>query len=223
METIKTDNGAYFETCGLIPCVTRTAGESSNPACSPVEKYLQGVAGFVAQSDDNPDCIPFYRAWRGVQNVLGKETLDRWHHLFHEAIGLSLYQRVPDREQFAAILKHAGYMCERGGRVEEPRYSYSWESAPSEPTEHDARQFFNVEYKLAFPGKRANSKHANQLWQKNRDKALSILTEQYQARLADHKARQEKRELENARLRAEWIGQAQGMAQFEDLIRTLQA
>lgn len=183
------------------------------------EDYLIGCDSFTAQLEDNPDCVPFYRAWRGMENVLGKDTLSRWHHLFHEAICWG--SNKPLEEQFDTIVAHARYMCNRGGRTEEPRYSYSYNCPPSEPTDDDARKFFNSEYKRAFPDKRANSKHANALWIEKREQALSILREQYQAELKRYNDKEECRETENRRRKEEWISAAWTLAEFENVVRSL--
>jgi hypothetical protein len=185
------------------------------------EQYLAGCESFQPQANDNPDCIPFYRAWAGMRSILGHETLNQWHHLFHEAICWGSNKSMP--EQFDTIIQYAQWMCSRGGRTEEPRYSYSWESTPAEPTEHDAREFFNREYKRAFPDKRANSKHANALWPEKKDHALAILREQYNAQLAEHNARESRRMAENLKRHDEWIASAWSMAEFENLVRGLVA
>lgn len=184
------------------------------------EQYLTGLRTFVPAENDNPECIPFYRAWSGMTAVLGKETMDRWHHLLHEAICWSLSK--PELEQFQTIIQSCHWIIDRWTRPEEPRHSYSWECTPSEPTEDDARQFFNMEYKNAFPGKRANSKDANALWLEKRERAIAILRERYDANLARHNERERKRDEENARRREEWIDKFWGMALFEQFVRDLE-
>jgi len=185
------------------------------------EQYLQGVESFTPQPDDNPDCIPFYRAWRGMETILGKETMSRWHYILHEAICWG--SNKPIEEQYSTIIQHARYMVTRWSKPEEPRYSYSYECMPSEPTDEDGRQFFNSEYKLAFPGKRANSKEANRLWAEKREQAMSILQEQYKAKLDSYLKREGQRQAENLQRREEWVARFWAMAQFEDLLRSLES
>lgn len=187
---------------------------------SNAERYLDGAQAFVPDATDNRDCVPFYRAWRGVQNVLDKPTMDKWHHLLHEAICTASYK--PEHEQYVTFVKHLRYMLERWTRPDEPRYSYSYNCPPSEPTDDDARQFFNGEYKRAFPGKRANSKEANRLYEEKREQAMAILREQYQTRLAAHEARESEYDARNERARDEWIDKFRRMAEFEQLIRNIE-
>ena len=181
--------------------------------------FLDASRAFVPQADDNPDCIPFYRAWAGMRAVLGKETMDNWHHMFHEAICWNLPKA--ETEQYAAILSHARYMIERWQKPEVPRTSYSWECAPSEPTEQDARTCFSSEYKVAFPKNRLNSKHARELWDTHKDKAMQLVRETYQANLAAYEKREQDRQARADRERAEWIDKFWSMAEFEDLVRSL--
>jgi hypothetical protein len=187
---------------------------------SNAERYLDGTRTFVPDATDNPDCVPFYRAWRGVQNVLDKPTLDKWHHLLHEAICTASYK--PEHEQYATFIGHLRYMAERWIKPNEPRPSYGYECEPSEPIEHDARQFFNSEYKRAFPGKRANSKEANRLYEEKREQAVTILREQYNIKRAAYEAREAERDARNQRARDEWIAQFWSMAEFEQLIRNIE-
>ena len=184
------------------------------------KRYLEGLQSFIPSKEDNPDCVPFYRAWRGMENVVGKETMSQWHHLLHEAICWA--SNKPESEQFPTILQHLRYMICRWTKPEEPRYSYSWTGAPSEPTEQDARKFFNDEYKRAFPGKRANSKEANRLWEEKRAQAFSILQEQYQTRLKDYELSEQRRDAENDKRKQDYIGQFWAMAQFEEFVRQLE-
>lgn len=184
------------------------------------EKYLLGVGNFVVSPEDNPDCVPFYRAWRGMENVVGKEMMSRWHYLVHEAVCWG--SNKPIEEQFQTIVGHLRYMVERWQRPEEPRYSYSYACAPSEPTEHDARQFFNDEYKRAFPGKRANSKDANRLWKEKRDQAFAILRERHNTKQAEYEACEQEYERNNVRRREEWIEKFWSMALFEEFVRGLE-
>src|SRR5262249_15190701 len=108
-------------------------------------------------------------------------------------------------------------------RPDEPRYTHSYACLPSEPTDDDARQFFNGEYKRAFPDKRANSKHANALWIEKHEQAMAIVREQYQTRLAAYHARETELDASNAARRQEWIDKFRGMAEFEQFVRELEA
>lgn len=184
-------------------------------------QYLEGLQAFVPDAKDNPDCIPFYRAWRGMENVLGKDTMSHWHHLMHEAICWATYK--PIEEQYATILQHLRSMVDRWKQPEPPRYFYFYECAPSEPTEQDARKFFNEEYKKAFPGKRVNSKHANELWLQKKEQALSILRTNYKTRLAAFEQRKQDHEAREQRARQDWINQFHSMALFEQFVRGLEA
>lgn len=184
------------------------------------EKYLDGHSSFVVSPDDNPDCVPFYRAWAGMTAVLGKETMNRWHHMLHEALCTASYK--PLEEQYTTAVEHLRYMVDRWQQPERPRMFHSYACSPSEPTEQEAREFFNVEYKRAFPDKRANSKHANGLWIEKREQAMAILREQYNARLADHETREREHDARNQRTMDEWIDKFRGMAEFEQFVRTLE-
>lgn len=184
------------------------------------QTYLNGFQSFVPASDDNPDCVPFYRAWRGMETVIGKDAMNKWHHLLHEAIGWASYK--PESEQYHTIVTHLRAMVDRWEAPKEPYHSFFYETKPTEPTEKDARDLFNREYKRAFPNKRANSKHANEQWRLKRDQAIAIVQEQYQDSLARYEKRKAEREQENARRKQDWIDTFHSMANFEEFVRNLE-
>jgi hypothetical protein len=184
------------------------------------DSYLIGVRAFEASENDNPDCVPFYRAWFAMTQVIGKDAMSRWHHLLHECLCWASSQ--PESEQFNVALKHARYMIDRWSTPDEPRYIYSGQAHPSEPTETDARKFFNEEFKRAFPGKRANSREANRLWEEKREQAMAILRERYQASVKEYETHEQDIETKNAAMREAWIDRFRGMAEWEQFVRNLE-
>lgn len=185
------------------------------------EKYIEGCRAFVPAPDDNPDCVPFYRAWAGVRAVFGKEVMDMYHHFFHEAICWQA-GHLPLEQQWDCITKHLQYIIDRWTRPEEPRYSYMWDAKPQPPKEEDARQLFNREFKKAFPGKRANSKEANRLWEEKKALAMKYVTNDYERNLAAYQERVREKAEDNARRRAKWIDEFWGVALFENFVRGIQ-
>lgn len=192
------------------------------------QAYIEASHAWVPDPYDMveyPSNLPFYRAWQGVVAAMGvsdySQLEERFKGLFHNPICWCM--GLPIEQQWAKMVEQFRDMVSKWNAPEEPRL-VNWgfyESAPVEPTEHDARQFFNQEYKRAFPGKRANSKDANALWLEKKDKAMVILQERHKGQYAAWEQRRDAAGERQAKARQEWIDKFHAQALFEDWVRSL--
>lgn len=172
------------------------------------QAYVDAFHAMTVDPEDNPDCIPSYRAAAGLRAAWGESFYESHSHsLFHRAFCYAgdVAGRGDVEGSYDVALDVIREWTETAPMPEEPRFSYnSWMSAPSEPTERDARVYFNTQYKLAYPNRRANSKHANEFWKENRDVAIRILREKYNAELDKYNAELARIDAQNQKARADY-------------------
>lgn len=183
--------------------------------------FAEGCKAYEPSPTDNPDCIPFYRAWTGLTAAWSDLFPDKFGHIMHTASCAASYHADPEKAYEAAVAQLRG-MVDGYQTPREPIGSYYCGGINAqEPTESTVKAFFNSEFKRAFPGERANSKHAHELWAKNRDKATAILRERYEAALADYQKREDEQRARNAARRQEWIDGIHAAALLENAVRSL--
>lgn len=175
---------------------------------------------FVPAADDNPDCVPFYRAAAGLYAAWGKEFCDRYNSAVHRA-ACECSHSHPTMSRYQLALYMLKYTAEQTKAPSEPRYSYSSRCEPSEPTEQDARNIFNAQFKRAFPGQRLNSKAAKEKWAQVRDKAFSLARADYETALAAYRAHEASIDKQNAARKAEYQGQLDAIQQFRAAVAAI--
>ena len=173
--------------------------------------YESAVTSFVPNDDDPPENIRYYRFYAG----LAAAWPDVPEYLRHNASmvlgsnnGRSDYQNAA--EWLSATCRAIKPPCE-------PIHSYNYSSPPDEPSEKSIREYFNDQFKRAFPGERTNSKHANALWIEKQEQARKNVWEMYKE---DHNAfevREARIEAENATRRAEWQEKVDGIRRIQAL------
>lgn len=150
--------------------------------------YLAAYHGFQPEPDDNPQAIPCYRAAAGIRAVVGEDLCRRAHSLFHAAFchaGDGTPEEGPARA--AAVFEDFVAKAKPPTEPRKPSF-YLYHPEPQDP-----REIFKSEYRRAFPGKRTNSREANELWKKKEklcrdhvDKVYQIQKEKYDAALTEH-------------------------------------
>ncbi len=185
------------------------------------EIFEQAAAAFLPAPDDSAAAIPFYRAWAGLRAAWGESFCKDFNGAVHNAACAAGW--APDGERYQAALITLRHLSENQQAPAAPRevWANAYHATPVEPTERDAREFFNAEWRRKYPGKRANSKEANTKYAELSGKALAILRERYAQALAEYQRREEQTSRENAARREEWFGKLHGMAAFEDAVRDI--
>lgn len=139
------------------------------------EIYETAYASYDASGEKYPDNVPFYRSWAGLKAVL-------------ESLGYT--------DPYAAPLNvHSICSWEKSGVWEDklkvidmhtpkypdkPRGRCFWKSEPIKPGEKEVRALFERDYRLTFKGKRINSAHAKEKWEKVKGKAAELAELEYQ-------------------------------------------
>lgn len=176
------------------------------------EIFEQAYADFVPAKDDNPDAIPYYRAFAGLRAAWGEDFYLKYNHAVHQAAcwcgGLN-----GDRYQVAVATIMD--LVEKTRLPDPPRMEMSWDSEPNPPTENDARGIFNASFKKAFPGKRLNSKFAREKWEEKRELAMNLAQEEYEGKKAAYDAKQAKIDQRNADATAIWEEQVRKIEEFK--------
>lgn len=180
--------------------------------------FAQAHDAFVPADDDNPDCIPFYRMWHGLKAAWGSQFADTFNGALHRAACEGSYAKT-NEERYRIALVSLKALVADAKLPEEPRYQHYYGCLPDEPTEQDARAFFNQEYKRAFPGRRANSKDANVKWAEKREQAMAIVRQRYEDSCTAYRARESEIEQGNTRYRQEWFDKLHSMALLENAVR----
>lgn len=176
---------------------------------------------FEPTADDSLDCIPFYRAFAGLRAAWGNEFCDQFHHAVHQAACWS--SGTTEKSRYQICVDTLRHLVEQSAIPPEPRSVFSYDAAPTSPTEYDARQFFNGEYKKAFPEKRANSKHANGLWKQKKAQSVEILENHYTEMMRRYDVEQERIKRNNQTRRQEWINSIHKLALFENAAKSILA
>lgn len=170
---------------------------------------------------DNPENIPFYRAFAGLRAAWGEDFYKNYNHVIHHVAG-SMDKRADNlyNEALRQLSYYEGYSVTYK-LPEQPRPRYSYSSEPAAPGEKDAKEYFNREYKRVYPEKRLNSKDAHEKWTANKGKALEIVFQTYSKALADYRAHEKALNIENDSRQREWENKIQEIAIFEDSIRSI--
>jgi len=146
-----------------------------------------------------PDNAWFYRAFDCLRDAFGKETMERYNGLWHNAI---CWTRGESYEAIVKNFKDAALKNEAKPRPIEAYWSY--ESEPVFDVLNEAYEIFKQQFKAKWKDKRINSKFANEKWDSVREKAVELARSAFDER---HKRWQEKRDRRaqeyQARL-AEW-------------------
>ena len=174
------------------------------------EAYRQACAEYVPDASDNPECVPFYRAWRGVKAAWGTGFVEANHHWVHRALCWS----SPEYE-YETVLKTIRFLANDAKRPDDPYRELSYHCPPHEPTEDDVIHFFRMEYRRAYPGKRVNSKHAKEQWAKVKDRAAQLVREQYEKDLEEYRAKEAAIKARNDAQQAEWQAQVDAIEAFK--------
>jgi hypothetical protein len=189
------------------------------------EKFDQAYKSFVPAADDNPDNVPFYRAYAGLKLAWGERFAKAFGHVVHHcACCISskndLERHPNDLYQFA--LKQLNFYLTNNWTVpEDPRYQGFYDQKPIYPGEVQVREFFNQQFKGKFPGERINSKHAKALWIEFQDIAKDLVVKEYQKKLEHYQHREKTIEDGNRARRDEWMDKIQERALFEEEVRKI--
>jgi len=179
--------------------------------------FTQAYAAFEPSPDDSPNAIPFYRAFAGLRAAWGNDFCDKYNHALHQA---ACECGTADKPYTVAI-KVLQFMVEGYKPPERPTPSYSYNLPPQPPTEQDARTLFNEAFKEAFPGRRANSKLANEKWIEKREKAMAIMQGRYEIEKVAYDKCEQRREDQNRAHQQKWLDSIHQAALFEDAVREI--
>lgn len=204
-----------------------------------IERYVQGYESYVSPDSEPADQQHFHRSWAGVVAARGyssySEMPERERWLFYNPICWVEWQRLLVEQQWPAIVAQLQEQVDKWTPPEEPRSWYFSEIAPPEPTERDARAYFNREFKRAYPGERANSKHANAAYlevirdggafghETRQQRAMRVLRHQWTTAVATYEQRKAEHESRCLTLRQEWLDKIHTQALFEEFVRSLRA
>jgi ribosomal protein L14E/L6E/L27E len=187
-------------------------------AITKAEKFQEAFEAFIPAPDDNPDCIPFYATWRGLDAAWGSDFCNQYHSAVHQACGDSGYggSRITLAERYQAACTSLRYWAEKAEAPQEPASRIFWMYRPQEPAE--ARALFAGQFRQAFPGQRINSKLAKEKWEEVKGKAFEVVAEQYQAALAHYEAEKAKVDGQNAAEKATWQEKRAALEVFKALV-----
>ena len=177
------------------------------------EKYESGKLSFVQSPTDNPECIPFYRAWAGMRAVAGDDRMKEWHHSFHRALLWNNEGQEWDRT-IANLLDGIS-----SGKRREVSYRSFYESEPDPDIDARALQIFHIQYRERFKGKRINGTHARDQWELVKGKAIAIARDEYQSLINSYNERKGKIDMANEESQISVINADRADAEFEYWIR----
>lgn len=149
------------------------------------EAYEAAYRDFVPATEDNPENVPFYRAWAALKALLIIYGYPDPYKAPINAHSICCWEHSGDYNAFVKILPM--HTPKEPVKVERMRCRYY--SEPNKPTEKDAYEIFSRNYKLVFPGKRLNSKHAKEKWIEKRDMAFTLANEDYAVLKRDYEAK----------------------------------
>jgi hypothetical protein len=182
-------------------------------------RYQEAAASFVPASDDNPDCIPFYRAFTGLRAVWCEDFCKTNHHIVHQAACHA--SQVWPEDAYRVALASVRDLASKMVNPPRPNPQYSYRAAPGEPTEADAYNLFKEEFKRAFPDKRVNSRFAKEKWNQKREKALEIVRERWSLARGRFDAEERKIQDVNDKQRQEWEARCASIAEFKAAVGSL--
>lgn len=152
------------------------------------EVYEAAYRDFVPAAEDNPENIPFYRAWAALKALLIFYGYPDPYRAPINAHSICCWDHSGSYEGFLKTLSM--HTPEPPVKVERVQCRYY--SEPRKPAEKDAYEIFSRNYKQVFPGKRLNSNHAKDRWIAKRDIALQMAEEDYLITKQDYDAKLKK-------------------------------
>ena len=181
------------------------------------ERFKLLCDSFTPRPDDYPDSIPFYRAAFALRELWGAGFVDTYYHIWHQA---ACYSSDAPTDRYAIALATARKFLDAPiPKASAPCHNYDAEPTP--PTEVDAKKEFCRQYRRAFPGKRVNSKHANELWAQTHDAAVKIVMDRYKSDLDDWFRREREHSERNARNQQVWMDTLHERANMDHAILAL--
>ncbi len=185
------------------------------------QRFEEAFKGWKQEPTDNPENIPFYRAFAGLRAAWGEDFYKNYNHVIHH-VACSMDKRAENlyQEALRQLAYYEGYSITYK-LPEQPRPRYSYSSEPNKPGEKEAKEYFDREYKRVYPGKRLNSKDAHEKWAANKDKALLIVTQAYTKALDAYQAKEKALDAENDARQREWENKIQETAIFENFIKEI--
>lgn len=180
------------------------------------EYYERARASYVQRPDDNPENIWFYSAFAALEALIDHlgydpKTAKIMDHQIHNAV---CWSRGEWRVLAATLKSHAPSIGTP------PSRTYNYNAEPVLPAGR-AREIFNQQYKIAYPGKRLNARHAKEAWEYKREKAEELARAEWQASRAAWKADQERRDLEYAARCQEYEHEANNIRQIQAIIEAI--
>ncbi len=185
--------------------------------------FQQAHDEFVPAADDRPDNIPFYRRFFGAKALLahlgasGEQVKSAWHNL-HYACCNSTSGAAGGYAEFCASFKHS-----IGKLPERPKPVHQYHLRPTMDLERRARQIFVDEFQRTYPGKRINSKLANEKWKKCGVKAGEIAQKELDASVAEWDKKEERIKKENAAKISAWKADCDQIAWLQGLAELMTA
>lgn len=183
------------------------------------EKFESAYASFAPRPDDNQDGIPYYAASAGLRAAWGLEFYNTQNHVVHQAA--CYCAKLEKGERYAMALSTIQGLAERASAPPGPYLEWDHSLPPQEPTEGDARAEFVRQFKEKFPGKRSNSKFANEYWAKLKDKAMEIVREKYVLYKAKYDKKSDAVEKRNQIRRDEWQEKADKISAFKSAVNAI--
>lgn len=164
---------------------------------SMADTFTLAHEAFIPAPDDNPDAVPFYRAYAGLKQAWGAEFVDEFHTAIHQ-IGCHI-MHLKLEEKYPKALELLRYNVEHQAVIPKPQKRYQYHSEPDPPTEQDVVDLFNEQFRGAYPGKRINSKFAKEKWSQYSHMAKKAVQERYERAKAAYQGRldQEERDYQN--------------------------
>ena len=187
------------------------------------DAYVRAYRAFEPALDDNPDCVPYYRAAAGLKAVWGQEFCTKYSSAFHRAFCAAGSVRAEDglRAAEAALEEMISLSQEYPREKERPRTRFFYQAEPAEVTVENVRAFFCEEYRRAFPGRRSNSRHAKMLWVEKEKEAWKILWERHARKMEAFRAEEAKCDSENRRRYEEWQAECERTEAFVAFAKNL--
>lgn len=146
------------------------------------EIYETAYAAYDATGEKYLDSIPFYRGWAGLKAVLESLGYADPYKAPLDVHGVVCWSKSPEWQGVLSVLDmHAPKYPDK------PRGGFFWKSEPSKPGEKEARAIFDGQYREKFKGKRVNSKHAKELWERVKVSAFAMAESDYQAEYGVYK------------------------------------
>lgn len=154
------------------------------------EIYITAKSIWQPSADDDMDNAWFYSSFAAVNEVcrvMGENT-DNYSHLIHHAV---CWTRGGDWLAIVADLKSSV-----PSMPEKPNRYYS--SGDHEPIydENRPRDMFTEQFRVKYPGKRINSKFANERWEAVKAKAEQYARDEYRVKLEQWQVREDRRNAE---------------------------